>query len=196
MRALVIPSLVTLAVVAAMLHQAQTPVPVLCEAPDIRLGEIAGYTSEEGVSSEAERTVLPEDTQIYKRIYMDDRSRSFLVSLVIGGESRSSIPRPEMCLPAQGFQMTTSRTVEVNGGSWHLLDVERRDASKRVFAYTFFNQEGVRTSYHILRIARDVWDRSIHGRINRWMMVTVNASMPDEAATKDFLGKLQEVVMP
>ena len=196
MRAFVIPSLVTLAVVAAMLHQAQTPVPVLCDAPDIRLGEIVGYTSEEGISSEAERTVLPKDTQVYKRIYVDDQNRSFLVSFVIGGESRSSLHRPEMCLPAQGFQMTNPHTVEVNGGPWHMLDVERRDASKRVFAYTFFNQEGVRTAHHVWRILHDAWSRSIHGRINRWMMVTVNASTPDEAAMKDFLGKLQEVVMP
>ena len=45
-----------------------------------------------------------------------------------------------------------------------------------VLAYTFFNQAGVRTSSHVARILRDIWDRSVLNRIDRWVMVTVSAS--------------------
>ena len=62
------------------------------------------------------------------------------------------------------------------------------------FAYTFFNQDGYRTSSHLRRIFRDVWDRSIRGRIDRWVMLTVHSSVSDEARLAVFLGKLKEVV--
>ena len=42
-------------------------------------------------------------------------------------------------------------------------------------AYTFFNQEGVRTASHVKRILKDVWDRSVLNRVDRWVMVTVHA---------------------
>ena len=59
------------------------------------------------------------------------------------------------------------------------------------FAYTFFNQDGCRTSSHLLRIFRDVWDRSIRGRIDRWVMVTVNASVADDFRMSRILGSLK-----
>ena len=62
------------------------------------------------------------------------------------------------------------------------------------FAYTFFNQAGYRTSSHVKRIFRDVVDRSILGRIDRWVMVTVYASTADERTLRDFLTKLKEVI--
>ena len=61
------------------------------------------------------------------------------------------------------------------------------------FAYTFFNQDGYRTSSHLRRIFRDVWDRSIRGRIDRWVMLTVYTSVSDETRLAAFLGKLKEV---
>ena len=34
------------------------------------------------------------------------------------------------------------------------------------------------TSSHTVRILSDIWDRSIHNRINRWAMVAINVSPP------------------
>ena len=63
------------------------------------------------------------------------------------------------------------------------------------FAYTFFNQDGYRTSSHLRRIFRDVWDRSMRGRIDRWVMLTVHSSVSDEARIVMFLDKLKGVVV-
>ena len=92
--------------------------------------------------------------------------------------------------------MAAPRTVDVGGVSWHLVTLARRDAPPLGFAYTFFNQTGFRTSSHVMRILCDVWDRSFHGRIDRWAMLTVNASTADDAVVTAFLAKLRKGVVP
>ena len=195
MRKVLIPAVTAALVVAAMLYQARTVDPVLCDAPDAKLVEIAGYTSEPVEVSEAEHHTLPADTQFDKRCYTDADGNSFQVSAVIGGKSKSSIHRPELCLPTQGFQMMSPRTVEVGDIDWRLVTLAHRDSPSMGFAYTFFNQDGYRTSSHLRRIFQDVWDRSIRGRIDRWVMVTVNSSTADEARLTAFLAGLKEVIV-
>ena len=194
MRKLVIPLAATLLLVAAMAYQARTVDPVVCEAPTVRLDALDGFVVSDVEVSEAERTVLPKDTDFVKRCYTDPEGRAFHVTAVIGGKGKSSIHRPELCLPAQGFQMRSPRTVEVDGVSWHLVTLGRRDAPEMGFAYTFANQAGYRTSSHVRRIFRDVWDRSILGRVDRWVMVTVYSSVADERSVTSVLRRLKGVV--
>ena len=95
---------------------------------------------------------------------------------------------------AQGFQMMDPRDVEISGVDWHLLTLARRDAPQLAFAYTFFNQDGFRTSSHVRRIFRDVIDRSFRRRIDRWAMVTVTSSDAGRGRLVRFLSCLKEVV--
>ena len=194
MRTLLIPVVATVLVVVGMLYQAKTVDPVLCEPPDVHLPELSGYTSEAEEVGEVERTVLPPDTQFDKRRYEDGLGRPFLVTLVIGGRSKSSIHRPELCLPAHGFQMLSPRTIEVGAVEWHVITLAHRDEPAMLVAYTFFNQAGYRTSSHLKRIFRDVWDRSILGRIDRWVMAEVWAPADDEAMLRGFLERLEGTV--
>ena len=194
MRKVLIPILATLLVVVAMAWQAKTVEPVLCAPPDVRLPEIAGFSSEPFDPSEAELNVLPSDTLFDKRLYRASDGSCFRVSLVIGGRSKSSIHRPEMCLPAQGFQMLRPRTLTAGGVDWHAVDLMHRDAARAGFAYTFFNQEGFRTPSHVRRIFRDVCDRSFRGQVDRWAMVTVHAPTADDERLSRFLSELKGVV--
>ena len=70
MRKVLTPLMAAVLVVAVMLYQARTVNPVLCEAPSVKLVEIKGFASEPIAISEAERTVLPADTEIDKRRYV------------------------------------------------------------------------------------------------------------------------------
>lgn len=194
MRTLVIPSIALALTIVGMAYQAKTVEPALCKAPDARLGELPGFVSEVVPVGEAERETLPKDTIIDKRVYKDSDGAWYQVSLVIGGRSKSSIHRPELCLPSQGFQMMRPRDVTVGPIDWHVVSLERGDSPVFTFAYTFFNQEGFRTSSHVVRILRDVWDRSILGRIDRWVMVTVHSSVPDDRRLSGFLVNLREVI--
>jgi len=195
MRRFVIPGLMTALMLVVMFHQAQSVDPVLADPPSTRLPELPGFVSEVIPPSEAELHSLPSDTTFDKRTYVDEAGNTFMVSLVIGGRSKRSIHRPELCLPSQGFQMRNPHALQVGGVDWHCVSLESRGNRPFGFAYTFFNQEGFRTSSHLRRIFRDVWDRSVRGRIDRWAMLTVSAPFADDRRFSQFLIRLRGVVV-
>jgi hypothetical protein len=174
--------------------QASSPKVTVCEAPHIVLGEIPGFTSEEVAPSESELTILPGDTQFVKRKYTDGAGGWYLVTAVIGGTSKSSIHRPELCLPTQGFLMASSRTAEVAGNDWRFITLARGGVPAMGFAYTFFNQAGFRTASHTERILCDVFDRSFYNRIDRWVMITVNSSRSDGESIAAFVKRISEML--
>lgn len=178
-------------VVPMMFFQAATPDVTVAEAPNVHLADIPGFSSEVLEPSEAELTVLPSDTVIEKRRYVADSGDWMVVSLVVGGKSKSSIHRPELCLPAQGLRMERPRTRSVAGRDWRFIDLASKDSPTFGFAYTFFNQEGFKTASHVSRIFRDVVDRSVLNRIDRWVMVTVNASRSDDAGLSCLLSRIE-----
>lgn len=190
----VIPFLVTAVVVAVMIWQQMTPETVLLPAPEIVYPEIDGMTWESLEMNDVERGVLPEDTQIVRRRYQGDDGHWFVVSAVVGGRSKSSVHRPELCLPGQGFRMVNPHSIDVDGVSWRRLDLEKGASGRAGFAYTFVNGTGFRTSSHLVRIFTDVWDRSMLGRIDRWVMFTVSSSRFDDEGMARFLGQLKGAV--
>lgn len=190
-----IPILCALLVLPMMYFQSIVPEAVVCEAPDIHLVELDGFKSEERPMSEGEKTILPADTRIEKRLYSSEDGQWFLVSVVVGGRHKASIHRPELCLPAQGFLMTNPRTVQVGDDVWRFMNLESgMSRSPLGFAYTFFNQDGFHTASHVRRIFRDVWDRSMYNRIDRWVMITVNSSTCNEKELTSFLETLKSKV--
>ena len=142
--------------------------------------------SELSSQSLGEKKVLPADTKILKRIYRT-ADVQFLVSAVIGGVSKSSLHRPEVCMPAQGYVMSNPRSFEVAGRPFRAIHLSGANSPPSVLAYTFFNQAGVRTASHTQRILVDTWDRSVYNRVDRWVMVTVNASVPMDSAGFDLM---------
>jgi len=194
MRKAIIPAFTAILTVAVMAYQGVTVEPTLCDVPDVKLRELAGYESQPYEPSEAELTVLPKDTQFDKRVYLAADGNWYQVSVIIGGKNKSSIHRPELCIPSQGFQMVKPHTITVDGRDWHRVSLTKGTARPIGFAYTFFNHTGYKTSSHIRRIFRDVWDRSIIGRIDRWVMVTVNSSEDDDERLAAFLSKLEEML--
>ena len=194
MRGLTIPAIATVLMCAAMWFQSLTPEPSVAEAPAVEIRDVPGFSVTELEPGEAELTVLPADTQFIKRLYTAPNGLWFQVTAVIGGSSKSSIHRPELCLPAQGFQMVRPRDVSVCGLDWRVMSLERNYSSPLGFAYTFFNQRGVRTASHVRRILTDVWDRSFCGRIDRWVMITVSSTGCDEGGFGEFLAALKEAV--
>ena len=95
---------------------------------------------------------------------------------------------------AQGFQMMRPHNLEVEGVDWRVVELARGGHPSLGFAYTFFNQDGFRTSSHVKRILCDILDRSFRARIDRWAMVTVNGSRADDASLGAFLAHLKEVI--
>ncbi len=191
-KGMIIPILATALTVGVMAYQARTSEPVLAVAPVVSLGEMEGFRSQEMTPSEAELKVLPKDTQIVKRAYTAVDGSWYLVTAVIGGRSKSSIHRPELCLPSQGFQMVAPHTMQVEDRSWRVMRLESREAAPMGFVYTFFNQDGYSTSSHTRRIFRDILDRTFKNQIDRWVMITINATVATDEKLAAFIKKMKE----
>jgi len=124
-----------------------------------------------------EKNLLPADTRILKRNYSRGDGTMVDMTVVVSGKSRLSIHRPEMCLPGQGFQILSSQVRTLNLGHGKTLSVKIVKAARAGegpigFMYWFVNPR-CETASHWVRIFSDVWDRSVHNRVNRWCMVTV-----------------------
>lgn len=189
-----VPVLTALVVIAAMFWFASAPEATLCEPPDVHLGELEGFRAERQSGTEIESSMLPKDTQIERMVYTAPDGNWYVVTQVVGGRDKGSIHRPELCLPAQGFLMTSPRTLFLDGVSWRAITLAGKDGHDLGLAYTFYNQDGFRTSSHVRRIFRDVWDRSFFNRIDRWTMLTVYTSVHDDYRLSLFLTRLKGVV--
>jgi len=125
----------------------------------------------------AETSNMPQDTVILKRNYRSGDGMVYSMNVVIGGRKRASIHRAEQCLPTQGYVINDASysTFRINGRE--KLKVRRIDASRKeshgaTLFYWFVSRKRT-CSTHVERILTDVWDRSIHNRINRWVMFSV-----------------------
>ena len=176
-----------------LVFQAKTPPATVAKAPEVGFAALDGYSTddvkyaEQQKVSEGELKILPADTRIVKKMYESRSGAQFLASFVVGGVSRASIHRPELCLPSQGYVMSNPRNFDVAGRPWHVIDIVRPGSLPAMEAYTFFNQEGFRTASHTHRIWRDVIDRSVMNRVDRWVMLTVHAAGATEGELLEFL---------
>ena len=124
-----------------------------------------------------EKTFLPADTMVLKRDYRSDDGMSYRMNIVVGGQSRASIHRAELCMPAQGFKIQDSEnvTLKLHGGesiTARLITGSKMGSRQVSLVYWLVNRRKTCNS-HVERILTDVWDRSIHNRINRWVMFAV-----------------------
>lgn len=144
--------------------------------------------------SKAELDILPNDTQCRKVTYTFNNGDSFTVALVVAGRSRMSIHRPELCLPSQGYVLSTRKILHLSEQlPMAAFSLRQKKASHTSgFAYVFLNSHTATVS-NLERVLGDSWERTLHNRIPRWAMLTVRSPMHDfhtpegEAALQRFM---------
>ena len=163
---------------------------VLMQLPD-QVGDFhgLGFTQEPTVG---ERYLLPPDTTFAKSSYEtlkasgDDR---IYCSIVLSGQEKRSIHRPERCLPSQGWRIEGSQTVTVPLASGRslkaialLLDRPEagaggvRQAPQSYFVYWFVGKD-VTTPYYFVHILLTNWDMLVHRVNQRWAYIYVQSDI-------------------
>jgi hypothetical protein len=155
--------------------------------------------------TEVERQILPPDTGFSRKTYvsLSDPSKRVFLSIVLSGRDRTSIHRPELCLVGQGWTIRDSFLHRFNFGSSgdfpaRVLRVEKEIATPagqvripQLVAYYFVGGDVV-VSDHWERLARDAWNRVVHGRSDRWAYVLLQTGDSDGDAAA--LGRFQEIL--
>jgi EpsI family protein len=155
--------------------------------------------------SATERAILPPDTGFSRRTYVSvqDRSRAVFLSIVLSGRDRTSIHRPELCLVAQGWTITS---VSAHSFTWPngtkapvpatilrttLIEPVSNRVIQALVAYWFVSADAI-VATHWQRFLHDAWNRVRHGRADRWAYVLVQADAQDGEAAA--LGRIQSVL--
>lgn len=135
--------------------------------------------------SEAEKTILPPDTEFARKEYDSVQGDKIMCSIVLSGAEKRSIHRPEICLRAQGWDIPSGQVVDVPLHSGHILKVMNLSITRPVltvggqkvqvpsyFMYWFVGDK-VTTPYHGERLWLTSWDRIVHHVNHRWAYIFV-----------------------
>lgn len=174
---------------------------------------VPGYAITSSPPDKVVVDTLPPDTSIAQATYTDTASQSVHVNAVMMGTDRTSIHKPEICLPGQGFSIDPARTrseiVHIDGPKPFELPVMKVISTKTielggrpqpvsgVYVYWFVADNAV-TEDHNERM----WWMARHllqtGELQRWAYISYfSVCLPGaEDATFERIKRLMNVTVP
>lgn len=138
----------------------------------------------------AERAMLPADTGLVRKYYARAGSRAGLhATIVLSGDDRSSIHRPQVCMTAAGHEIVHERVIRIPLADRDdplqvmvmdmSLPVTRPDGSagaySSYYAYWFVGKDR-ETASHVVRMAWMAYDRIFHGVSHRWAYIALSGA--------------------
>lgn len=174
------------------------------EAP-VRLdlpAEVEGFTSEEVPMQARERQLLDENVRIGRRFYMGRAGdRAVLASVVLSGAAKRSLHEPQVCLPGQGWVISSSVPVEIDCGPsvpvQATLLTMHRDSQNRegrlvrtraLNIYWYQGAGGVTASSYDDHVFKSYRDALLDGVDHRWALMSFFAPMKEQPALVGGLG--------
>ena len=151
------------------------------QAGDWTGGERQGLT-------EDEQRLLPKDTEGSRRVFKDKNGNEVFCSVVLAGRDVTSIHRPELCLPGQGWKIQNEYTQPIHvptvpGGTLSVMRMNaarsfplpdgRMAQTRSIFAYWFVGKDRI-TPYHWQRIYWTAKDRVLYNTNHRWAYILIN----------------------
>lgn len=164
------------------------------------------------VSREIELAMLPPDTTFGRRLYTAPDGFQVQLSGVLMGTDRTSIHKPEYCLPGQGFSIVarSQRTIAIEQPHRYQLPVTRLDAVREVrlpngqvasqgavYVYWFVSENRL-SNDHLQRMWWLALDLVRTGELQRWAyMGCLGACIPgQEDAVYQRLERLIQELVP
>ncbi|HPC20029.1 MAG: exosortase-associated EpsI family protein [Kiritimatiellae bacterium] len=147
----------------------------------------------------AERAMLPKDTGMVRKYYARAGNRDGIhASIVLSGDDRSSIHRPQVCMTASGHEIVREQVIRIPLEERAApLEVMVMDMSRSTtnsdgtpaiqttfYAYWFVGKDR-ETASHIVRMAWMAYDRVVHGVSHRWAYIALSGAR-DPASNAHF----------
>lgn len=141
--------------------------------------------SEVNSMSLTEYEMLPKDTILNRKAYHHPAGRTVHASVVLSGQQRSSLHRPELCLSVSGYEVEAIRDLAVPLADGRRLQVRVLELLANVqmpdgrvrpagsyYAYWFVSRNRL-TASHLARMILMAIDKVVFSRIDRWAYVSV-----------------------
>lgn len=162
----------------------------------------------------AERSLLPADTGLVRKHYeRPDGRDSLYATIVLSGNDRSSIHRPQVCMTAAGHEIVAERVIRIPlAGRDEPLEVMVLDMAKSYsgsdgvpatyasyYAYWFVGKDR-ETASHLVRMFWMGYDRVFRGVSHRWAYIALSgARLPGSEAhlqtVADFASQLHPALL-
>lgn len=157
-------------------------------AAEVQVSECPRCGAELGHMNWAEREMLPADTGLVRKYYERPGGREPLhATIVLSGDDRSSIHRPQVCMTAAGHDIQRERLIHIPlAGRPEPLEVTvlemakpypRSDGSAALYtsyyAYWFVGKDR-ETASHLKRMFWMGYDRVVHGVSHRWAYIAIS----------------------
>jgi hypothetical protein len=135
----------------------------------------------------AERSMLPADTGLVRKQYVRavPPPLPLTASIVLSGNDRTSIHRPQVCMVAAGYDIENEKVVAIDMGPGKpplevtVLDMvhppsDDTPAPVHIFYAYWFVGKGRVTPSHVQRMIWMATDRIFHGVSHRWAYIAVS----------------------
>ena len=150
---------------------------------------------------------LPKDTTIFKKQYfnLNQSNLTAFCAVVLSGQDRSSIHRPQVCLIGQGNEIVSQTVISVPLAGRKPLEVmvlnlirDHPNGGKyySYYAYWFVGKDR-ETAHHMDRMVWMGFDRIFRNVAHRWAYISVSVERTDpdsdgihHAVIQDVVGKL------
>lgn len=157
---------------------------VVMNLPDT-VGAYLGFNQD---VTEAEKRILPPDTEFAKKQYIGSPAGEVNCEIVLSGSQKNSIHRPQVCLAGQGWTILREQPVTIplpegRKQRVRVLTLAREIGARTVngyFVYWFVGRDKT-TDDHFKRILYTSWDRLAHRVNHRWAYIIVSGMIPDKS---------------
>ncbi len=168
---------------------------------------VSGWKSEAATIQTSELDTLPKDTTYGRRIYENATGCKALMSVILMGTDRTSIHKPEFCLPGQGWSLISQypTSIRVEGNAPYDLPVMKwiigrkaKDSNGQIVdirgVYVFWFVSDTRiTAQHSGRMTSIVKNLLTKGELERWAYVACFSPCAAGAEEATFV-QLQQLI--
>ena len=169
-----------------------TPIPGSIKMSFDLPAQVLDYTSTNEAQDQTVLDTLPKDTSYAQRLYMDTNGFWVNANVILMGMDRTSIHKPDFCLPGQGWNIHQKETVSIpipgphpyhlQVAKWTITNfIQNTDGQKQkvgglyVFWFVAKNEE---TDSHWQRIWWLTRDLLTKGTLQRWAYISYFAICP------------------
>ena len=151
----------------------------------------------------SERRLLPPDADLFHQRYIDDNGNVVSLAAVVSGQARSSLHKPEFCLPSQGLSILSDMQHTVVLGTDQSIDVRMLDvappnasrASQRGLFVYWYSSPTMQTGSQFSKNLAMITHRLFRGRLERWayvsLLISYSGDRESTVTTIDsFIGEL------
>jgi hypothetical protein len=174
--------------------------------------QVLDFTSKKEAQDQTVLNTLPRDTSYAQRLYMATNGFWVNANIILMGTDRTSIHKPEFCLPGQGWQIGPKETADISIPGEHpyqlrvakwtisnvLQDADGRKQQVSGLYVFWFVANNEQTTSHEQRIWWLTRDLLTTGVLQRWAYVSYfTICLPgQESATFDKMKKLIAASVP